>query len=281
MPIMVPIETKEKPHWRLILDPPASGSWNMAVDEALLTLAAESDYPTTLRVYSWQPACLSLGQAQPVAEVDLDRLERFGWSLVRRPTGGRAILHIDEITYSLTGNCDDPLFAGGILPSYQRIAGSLMGFLIVLGLKPESHESAVTPGSNTQAVCFEVPSHYEITIHGKKIIGSAQARRKNAVLQHGTIPLYGDIGRITHVLSYADNNQREIAASRVIERATTVQNETTKLITYQSAVIDFLRAFELTQMVELVEGKLTSDEEDVARKFMSDKYTLDSWTKRV
>lgn len=278
---MVPIETKEKPHWRLILDPPASGSWNMAVDEALLTLAAESDYPTTLRVYSWQPACLSLGQAQPVAEVDLDRLERFGWSLVRRPTGGRAILHIDEITYSLTGNCDDPLFAGGILPSYQRIAGSLMGFLIVLGLKPESHESAVTPGSNTQAVCFEVPSHYEITIHGKKIIGSAQARRKNAVLQHGTIPLYGDIGRITHVLSYADNNQREIAASRVIERATTVQNETTKLITYQSAVIDFLRAFELTQMVELVEGKLTSDEEDVARKFMSDKYTLDSWTKRV
>jgi lipoate-protein ligase A len=281
MSIAILHDAIEKPHWRLILDPPASGAWNMAVDEALLTSAANPGYINTLRVYSWQPACLSLGQAQPVNEVDRERLSNLGWDLVRRPTGGRAILHTDEITYSLTGSCDDPLFVGGILPSYQRIARSLIGFLSNLGLEPESREAAGTFVGNPQAVCFEVPSHYEITIHEKKIIGSAQARRRNAVLQHGTIPLFGDIRRITQVLAYPDENLRQIAANRVKERATTVQDEISTRISYPSAVIGFIHAFELTQEINLIEGKLTSDEEKIAGQLMTEKYSQDVWTKRV
>ena len=92
----------EPNQWRLIIDQPASGSWNMAVDDALLEAAQGDGYLPTLRLYSWNPPCLSLGHAQHIREVDREALRKMGWDLVRRPTGGRAILHIDELTYSIT-----------------------------------------------------------------------------------------------------------------------------------------------------------------------------------
>jgi len=84
------------PHstWRLIITPPAAGAWNMAIDEAILEATGTGSAPPTLRLYGWDPACLSLGYAQPIADADLDRLALAGWDLVRRPTGGRAILHV-------------------------------------------------------------------------------------------------------------------------------------------------------------------------------------------
>ena len=93
--------------WRLIIDSPAHGAWNMAVDEAILEQTGRGESPPTLRLYDWQPACLSLGYAQPFADVDVDRLKERGWELVRRPTGGRAILHVDELTYSVSAPASD------------------------------------------------------------------------------------------------------------------------------------------------------------------------------
>jgi lipoate-protein ligase A len=253
----------------------------MALDDALLDSASEPGYTTTLRIYSWQPICLSLGQMQPVSDVDKDRLERNGWDLVRRPTGGRAILHTNEITYSITGRTDDPLFGGGILPSYRRISLSLQAFLAYYGLTPESKDSANTTAGPTQAVCFEVPSQYEITLKGKKIIGSAQARNSNSVLQHGTIPLSGDITRITQVLFYPEESMREEAARRITERATTLQAELKTLIYYPVAVQDFIRAFEFTQNISLLPGELTKFEAELANELMDSKYTLGGWTNRA
>src|SRR5690349_2496197 len=88
--------------WRLLNDPPASGAWNMAVDEALLEGVASGRSPATLRFYSWRPACLSLGYFQPFGIVDVSGCRARGVDVVRRPTGGRAILHDRELTYSLT-----------------------------------------------------------------------------------------------------------------------------------------------------------------------------------
>jgi lipoate-protein ligase A len=93
----------------------------MAVDEAILESVAVGTSPATLRLYDWSPACLSLGYAQDAEDVDLERLRARGWDLVRRPTGGRAILHADEITYAVIGPASDPRFAGGILDSYRRL----------------------------------------------------------------------------------------------------------------------------------------------------------------
>src|SRR5512141_1099177 len=96
-------------HWRLITDGPQTGARNMAIDEALLIAVGAAQSVPVLRLYAWEPACLSLGYAQAGAEVDCERLESHGWHVVRRMTGGRAILHTDELTYSVTLPLDHPL----------------------------------------------------------------------------------------------------------------------------------------------------------------------------
>jgi len=106
--------------WRLLRTAPTSGAWNMAVDEAILEAVGREAVPATLRLYSWQPACLSLGYAQPSEDVDQEALRKRGWELVRRPTGGKAILHTDEITYSVIGPEYDERLSGGVLESYLK-----------------------------------------------------------------------------------------------------------------------------------------------------------------
>ncbi|MEI6290402.1 MAG: lipoate--protein ligase family protein, partial [Chloroflexota bacterium] len=181
--------------WRVIYSQPARGAWNMAVDEAIMESAGRGDTLPTLRLYAWEPACLSLGYAQSFSDVDIPRLKERAWDVVRRVTGGRAILHIDELTYSISGPTDETRFRGTILESYYRLAQGLIRAVHALGLPVEMEENA--PPSNTPKgpVCFEVPSAYEIVIHGKKIIGSAQSRKREGILQHGTFPLHGDLSR--------------------------------------------------------------------------------------
>ena len=112
-------------HWRLLRHPPAHGDWNMAVDEALLERVIAGQSPPLLRLYAWQPACLSLGQAQPAADVDRERLTGAGWGLVRRPTGGRAILHSDELTYAVIAPVSEPRVRGTLLESYLKLSAAL------------------------------------------------------------------------------------------------------------------------------------------------------------
>src|SRR5512134_3495582 len=160
--------------WRLIMTPAASGAWNMAVDEAILerAQAGRGESRPTLRLYAWEPACLSLGQAQPIADVDRARLQVRGWDVVRRVTGGRAILHTDELTYSVTGRANEPMLAGGVLESYSRLAQALLLAVKNLGLPVEMKAGKANDHPIPNPVCFEVPSTYEITVSGKKLIGS-------------------------------------------------------------------------------------------------------------
>ena len=156
--------------WRLILDPPAPGAWNMAVDEAILNAATQGNVPPTLRLYAWNPACLSLGYAQPISDVDEKRLEEFGWDMVRRPTGGRAILHTDELTYSVCGPEHEPVLSGDILSSYQRLSAAILAALEHIGVGVQALPQEKNPVSKTpEPVCFEIPSNYEITADGDRI----------------------------------------------------------------------------------------------------------------
>jgi lipoate-protein ligase A len=209
--------------YRLIHDPPTCGSRNMAVDEAIMTAVSEGKSPPTLRLYAWVPPCLSLGYNQGWANsVDMDRIKARGWQIVRRPTGGRAILHTGELTYSIAVPADHPLVAGGIVESYQRISQGLRAALNRLGLEPNA-ESHTGGAKSTNPVCFEVPSDYEITTpDGRKLIGSAQTRRKGVVLQHGSLPLTGDVARICDALYYPDEAAREQAKIGVRNRAATL-----------------------------------------------------------
>ena len=212
--------------WRLLRTQPAVGAWNMAVDEAILESTTRDLMPPTLRLYAWSPACLSLGYAQSIDDVDLDKLKKLGWDIVRRPTGGRAILHTDELTYSICGMNSDPNLTGSVLESYQHLSQGLIEALRQLRITADVPKLSPRQDRQSQQnpVCFEVPSNYEITVGEKKLIGSAQARKKSGVLQHGTLPLYGDITRIIDVLHYPDESLRKQAKIGLLDHATTVES---------------------------------------------------------
>ena len=144
--------------WRYLKTPPARGAWNMAVDEAVLETSSSGQCPPTLRLYAWNPACLSLGFAQSFKDVDVARLKSHGWDVVRRTTGGRAILHVDELTYSVATPVNEPRMAGSVLESYQRLAGALIAALRALGLPVEMETEAPPVNAPKGPGCFEVPS---------------------------------------------------------------------------------------------------------------------------
>jgi lipoate-protein ligase A len=269
--------------WRLIITPAAPGAWNMAVDEAILerAQAGPGESRPTLRLYAWDPACLSLGHAQPIADVDCARLEARGWDVVRRPTGGRAILHTDELTYSLTGNVKEPVLAGGVLESYNRLAQALSLAVRNLGLPVEMKDGKANATMTPNPVCFEVPSTYEITVGGKKLIGSAQARKKDGVLQHGSLPLTGDLTRICQALVFENEAARENAAGRLLARATTVESALGRALTWDEAAEAFIRAFEAQLGLCFERGELSESESRRAEELVREKYDHPSWTERV
>lgn len=259
--------------WRLLITPPAHGAWNMAVDEFILEAMGTGAALPTLRLYSWEPACLSLGYAQPLTDVDLPRLVGHGWEVVRRPTGGRAVLHTNELTYSVIAPPNEPHVAGTVLELYRRLAQALVQALNLLSLPVEINEnSSAVRSVNPNPVCFEVPSTYEITVGGKKLIGSAQARRKEGVLQHGSLPLSGDLTRILQVLAFSDEASRARAAERLLSRATTVKSALARQVLWDEAAQAFIRAFKSELALDLQPGSLSEQENERAKELVQVKY---------
>jgi lipoate-protein ligase A len=253
----------------------------MAVDESILEHIYTGESLPTLRLYSWDPPCLSLGHAQSFLDVDMERVKANGWEVVRRLTGGRAILHTDELTYSVTGSAEEPVLAGGILESYNRLAQALMFAIRELGLPVEMKEHADQPATkNLNPVCFEVPSTYEITVNGKKLIGSAQARKKEGVLQHGSLPLIGDLTRICQALVFKDESAREVAAQRLLTRATTVQSVIGVETDWETAAQAFVHGFEAQLGIHFQRGELSRSESERAEELIQEKYANSSWTER-
>ena len=251
--------------WRLILSPASSGPTHMAVDEAILDSVAVGTSPAMLRLYAWSPACLSLGYAQEAEDVDLERLRARGWDLVRRPTGGRAILHTDEITYAVIGPASDPRFAGGILDSYRRLSAALADALTRLGVQGLTSASSVRRDDrDADPICFENPGPYEMMVAGRKLIGSAQVRRRSAVLQHGSLPLGGDLGRICQVLRYGDEGARERAGQRLHARAATLSEVLARPVGWHEAALGIREGFQHALGIEFEEADLSPGERNRA-----------------
>ncbi len=244
----------------------------MAVDEAILEAVGAGDVPPTLRLYAWSPACLSLGFSQKSADADLVRMAVNGWQMVRRPTGGKAILHTDELTYSIALPPDHALTALGIVDSYREISRALTYALDILGAVSNSERRSDDALKRPGAVCFEIPSHYEITVDGKKLVGSAQVRRKSGLLQHGTLPLTGDLSRICDALVYPDEPTREAARQTVLQRAVTLTDALGRQVTWDEAAEVVSEGFEAVFGVELVVSGLTSAEYERAEILADEKH---------
>lgn len=261
--------------WRLLRSAPTDGATNMAVDEAILHAVAAGRVLPTLRLYAWDPACLSLGRAQRVADVDQESLRALGFGLVRRPTGGKAILHVDELTYSVVVPQEEPRVAGGIVESYRRLSVGLIRGLLRLGVANLFADQQADGRLPESPVCFEVPSDYEITAGGRKLVGSAQMRAQGVVLQHGALPLWGDITRICPLLA-ARPDQAQVRA-----RATTVQEVLGRSVTWDDAADAVGAGFAEALNLNLEPGDLTEKERVWAERLRADKYATDEWTHRV
>lgn len=266
--------------WRLLLTPPARGAWNMALDEAILEHIGRGESIPTLRLYAWEPACLSLGHAQPFSDVDLIRLEARGWEVVRRITGGRAILHTDELTYSVIAPNDEPRVAGSVLQSYNRLAQALLLAVKNLGLPVELQEGKSNDNASPNPVCFEIPSTYEITVDGKKLIGSAQSRKKEGVLQHGSLPLTGDLARICDALVFENEIARADASKRLLTRAATVESALGRALSWDTAAQAFIHAFEAQLGINVKMGELSESESKRTDELVKEKYDHPFWTER-
>ncbi|RME66221.1 MAG: lipoate--protein ligase family protein [Caldilineae bacterium] len=269
--------------WRLIIEEePRSGAANMAIDEAMAAAAAAGDAPPTLRFYRWQPPTVSLGRHQPISEVNRAQIAARGYDLVRRPTGGRAILHTDELTYSVAAPADEPRMRGGVMDVYLRLSNGLLAGLAALGLAAEKAGADVRAGPDVSAACFEVPSAYEITAGGRKLMGSAQSRRQGYVLQHGSLPLVGDITRIVDVLAL-DAAEAEALRAHLAARACTLAEALS--VPFDSPLLDFHRvaetmaqAFAATLNLTLEPGVLTPAEVRHAAELIRTRYAHPEWT---
>jgi lipoyl(octanoyl) transferase len=179
----------------LIIDEPAPGEVNMARDLALLDACAHGEIAGAVRLYGFDPACLSLGRMQPLDDVDLEACARDSVDVVRRPSGGRAVLHDQEVTYSVVCRSDDPVFGGRVLESCARIHEAVATGLGTLGVRTTPRAMPANLRRDAREVaaiadCFARPAAHELLDdRGRKLVGSAQARRAGALLQHGSVLL--------------------------------------------------------------------------------------------
>lgn len=179
--------------WKFIDTGANIGAYNMAVDEELLARAQAGENVPVLRFYTWDPAAVSIGRFQKIEEaVNAGACKQRGIDIVRRITGGRAVLHRRELTYSIIGRTYEPLFPTTVLGTYKLIAAGLLQGLKNLGIPAEmvsrsNRHAALVKKDAQDFACFSSPSWYEILVHGRKIIGSAQRRLSGAFLQQGSI----------------------------------------------------------------------------------------------
>lgn len=206
----MPLPSNRPPRWRTLLTVPLSGAENMALDCALLHRARRSG-EVVLRVYGWLHPTLSLGRNQRAAGLyHRARAHELGVAFVRRPTGGRAVLHHREITYSITA----PEHAlGEAAESYSRINRLLLTALGALGVDAEPASAGPAPRPGT-APCFACPVAGEIVVGERKLVGSAQLREHGALLQHGSILVDDDQDLASLVLAEPAPSPPEAATLR-------------------------------------------------------------------
>jgi len=262
--------------WRLIIDEPGDAAWNMAVDEAILRACERGDAPPTLRFYGWSPPAVSVGYFQDVArEVDVDYCRRKGWPVVRRLTGGRAVLHADELTYSVVAPTDHPLFPKDISGTYHVIARGLLAGLHHLGVKAEMvscREKGAARDGVRSAACFSAPSWYELIVDGKKLAGSAQRRLANSFLQHGSLLLGLDIREQCGVLKNGESMERRLA-----EKMTAIGSVKGAPVTWHETVEALRKGFEEALGIVFEIGGLSVREEEDIYALEQSRYGSKEW----
>ena len=254
----------------------------MAVDEAVVGAVGRGSAPPTLRVFGWTPPGISFGYAQRVSrEVDLERCRALGVDTVRRPTGGRAVLHWNELTYSVICPSDDPSLGGGVLEAYRKISDCLVNGLLHLGVDAR-FESRRQPSPSPRdrevtSPCFSSTSQYEVTIQGRKLIGSAQRRIGGVLLQHGSLLIGPEHKRIVELLPDGRNGLRERFERELDRQTTSLEEALGRRVSFEEVAEALRTGFREAADLPTIEAPLSPEEADEAERLARDKYATDAW----
>lgn len=269
--------------WRIINTGASDPAWNMAVDEAILNAHSRGLVPPTVRFFGWNPPTLSIGYFQRATkEINFDTLNAHGLGFVRRPTGGRAVLHDRELTYSVIVSESHPMMPSSINESYRVLSMGLLEGFRELGFAAEmvsladekEKEKFASMGS---AACFDSPSWYELVVEGRKVVGSAQVRQLHTILQHGSILLDLDIDQLFAVLNFPSERVRERFRSAFADKAVSIKDFSGRDVSYEEAVAAFTVGFARGLGVRLEPSELTAEERELAETLVREKYRDDSW----
>lgn len=260
--------------WRFLNTGPADGVTNMAVDEALLLGVSRGDSPPTVRVYSWDPPTVSTGYAQDLTrELDLAACARRGFGIVRRPTGGRAVLHAGELTYAVAGPSGRPPLGATIHETYRAIAEALLPALRQLGVEADLERVGTGVsgrGRAASAPCFMSSGRFEIVVEGRKLVGSAQRRVGRGVLQHGSLLIDGTHAEIADVIAIdgeaARLRIREILRAKTTDLSTILDRR----VSFDEVAAAVKRGFERAWGLKLRDEGLRDPEREAAQSLATE-----------
>ena len=273
--------------WRFIQDSYHTGAMNMAIDEAIMMAHEKDRIPPTIRFYQWSPPAVSLGYFQDMKkEINIEACQNSGIDIVRRPTGGKAVLHDQELTYSFVISEKHPSITKSILDTYKKISRALINGLNSLGInadlvplrerKRQNH--LANPSQNPiffKTICFSTPSQYEVQVDGKKLIGSAQVRKKGVVLQHGSLLMELDRNKWFSIFNFPS----EVVRKKILARfkATSIEEIIKNKISFLKLSDILLKGFEEEFQVKLRKEKLTKSEETCSKQLFNNKYSSEAW----
>jgi len=270
--------------WRLLVAGKSDPSYNMAVDEAIMLGIRDGTSEPTVRFYDWDPPTVSCGYNQSFAqEVDFELIAKEGFGFVRRPTGGRVVLHNNEITYSviapITGR-----FSGGLTASYSEISKALATGLQLMGIDVEFEKGNLNSSAQRESYnpCFSSSSRYELVVDKKKIVGSAQVRKDGILLQHGSILLHHDQRKVASIIHGLTEAKRKKLAEFLSKKTVAINQLLQVPIEYEQAVKLLRKGFEKAWSEDRFysDDNLQHTENKRVKYLIETKYLTDDWNMR-
>lgn len=251
--------------WRFLDTGANSGAFNMATDEAILDIHWRGLTPPTLRVFQWSPPALSLGRLQNLKRIDLEKCKNLGIDVVRRPTGGAAVLHKTELTYSIVSS-----EKYGIPLSLRKSHAILnQGLIIAYKILGVEISPTVSSGHRHSDVCFSTNGQTDLAYQGKKLIGSVWLRRENAILQHGSLIVNKQESEpLFSIIRFPSEEIKDQAFQNFKQRATSL-SEIIKEISWQDIKAALFEGFQMALGIELFETELGQEEILKAERLLS------------
>lgn len=268
--------------WKFIDTGHHDAATNMALDECLLNWHSEGKIPPTLRFYGWSKPSLSAGQFQKVERsIDFDGITKHDCEFVRRLTGGSAVLHDDELTYSIVVSEAHPNIPKSVTQAYYILSKGVLEGYKELGINADYAIPEREMLKERTDVCFEKTAYYEMIVDGKKISGNAQTRKHGVLLQHGSIPMTIDEDMLFEMFKFSSDSLRKRQQRNFSKKAISISQITGKSHTYDELADAFLKGFKTGLNIEVEPLELTDADWKEVDKLAVEKYRTKEWNMRL